>query len=179
MAALTRLPRRSTMRALVQRVNWARVEVVSGARPPGASGDVPEGIDGTSASVVDTGAIGLGLCVLVGVTHSDDRAVAERLAAKVWHLRVFADSDGVMQFSLGETSRSVLVVSQFTLYGNTRRGRRPSWVAAAPPEVAEPLVEHFCSALEQHGAHVATGRFGAHMQLALCNDGPVTLLLEL
>ncbi len=155
------------MRALVQRVNWARVEVVSG------------GVDGATATVEDTGAIGLGLCVLVGVTHSDDRDVAERLAAKVWHLRVFADSEGVMQRSLAETSRAVLVVSQFTLYGDTRRGRRPSWAAAAPPDVAEPLIGHFCAALEQHGANVATGRFGAHMRLALENDGPVTLLLEL
>ncbi|MDQ4130428.1 MAG: D-aminoacyl-tRNA deacylase [Actinomycetota bacterium] len=155
------------MRALVQRVNWARVEVV-GAED-----------GGMTAAAAEVGTIGLGLCVLVGVTHSDDEAVAERLAAKVWHLRVFAGSDGVMQHSLAETSRAALVVSQFTLYGDTRRGRRPSWAAAAPPEVAEPLVGHFCAALEQLGAAVAKGRFGAHMRLALSNDGPVTLLLEL
>lgn len=153
------------MRALVQRVNWARVGVVS-----------PEG-DG--ALTTTTGTIGSGLCVLLGVTHSDDEGTAIRLAAKVWHLRVFADSKGAMQRSLAETSRAALVVSQFTLYGDTRRGRRPSWTAAAPPEIAEPLVMHFCSALEQLGAMVETGRFGAHMQLTLCNDGPVTLLLEL
>lgn len=155
------------MRALVQRVNWARVEVV---RP---------GIGGKPARIENTGTIGTGLCVLVGITHSDDEVTAERLAAKVWHLRVFADSDGGMQHSLAETSRTVLVVSQFTLYGDSRRGRRPSWVAAAPPETAEPLVDHFCVALEQLGATVATGCFGAHMRLALENDGPVTLLLEL
>ncbi|MFN2555906.1 MAG: D-aminoacyl-tRNA deacylase [Nitriliruptorales bacterium] len=155
------------MRALVQRVNWARVEVV------GAENGV------TNASVATSSRIGPGLCVLVGVTHSDDQATAERLAAKVWQLRVFADANGVMHRSLAETSRSVLVVSQFTLYGDTRRGRRPSWTAAAPPTVAEPLVSHFCTALDQLGAKVATGRFGAHMRLALENDGPVTLLLEL
>ncbi len=155
------------MRALVQRVSWARVEVVGA------------GAGGTTGAVAGTGEIGPGLCVLVGVTHTDDEAVAARLAAKVWHLRVFAGSDGVMRHSLAETSRAALVVSQFTLYGDTRRGRRPSWAAAAPPEVAEPLVGHFCASLEQLGATVATGRFGAHMRLALCNDGPVTLLLEL
>ncbi|MDP8961772.1 MAG: D-aminoacyl-tRNA deacylase [Actinomycetota bacterium] len=155
------------MRALVQRVNWARVEAV---HPQ--VGRVP-------ARVTSTGSIGVGLCVLVGVTHTDDEATAERLASKVWHLRVFAGSDGVMGRSLAETSRSVLVVSQFTLYGDTRRGRRPSWVAAAPPEVAEPLVLRFCNTLVRLGATVATGRFGSYMRLALENDGPVTLLLEL
>ncbi len=134
------------MRALVQRVNWARVEVVS------------PGIRATTTEAEGTARIALGLCVLVGVTHSDDRGVAERLAAKVWHLRVFEASGGPMHHSLAETSRTALVVSQFTLYGDTRRGRRPSWLAAAPPEVAEPLVRHFCTALEQLGATIATGR---------------------
>lgn len=155
------------MRALVQRVTWARVEVIHPAAGGGPS------------STEATGSIGAGLCVLVGVTHTDDEATAERLATKVWHLRVFAASDGVMNHSVAETSRALLVVSQFTLYGDTRRGRRPSWAAAAPPELAEPLVVRFCTALDQLGATVETGRFGAQMQLALENDGPVTLLLEL
>lgn len=155
------------MRALIQRVNWARVEVIHPA------------VAGGPRRLETTGTIGAGLCVLVGVTHTDDEATAERLAIKVWHLRVFAASDGVMDRSVAETSRTVLVVSQFTLYGDARRGRRPSWAAAAPPELAEPLVVRFCTALDQLGATVETGRFGAHMQLALENDGPVTLLLEL
>ena len=144
------------MRALVQRVREARVLV----------GD----------EVV--GEIGAGLVVLVGVTHDDDGATARRLAEKVWHLRVFADDDGTMNRSLAETSRAALVVSQFTLYADTRRGRRPAWGAAAPAEVAEPLVDTFCVALGDLGAVVATGRFGADMAVELVNEGPVTLLLE-
>ena len=144
------------MRALVQRVREARVLV----------GD----------EVV--GEIGAGLVVLVGVTHDDDGATARRLAEKVWHLRVFADDDGTMNRSLAETSRAALVVSQFTLYADTRRGRRPAWGAAAPAEVAEPLVDTFCVALVDLGAVVATGRFGADMAVELLNEGPVTLLLE-
>ena len=124
------------------------------------------------------GEIGPGLCVLVGVTHDDDGATARRLAEKVWNLRVFADADGVMNVPLAEAGGEALVVSQFTLYGDTRRGRRPSWVAAAPPAVAEPLVDAFAVALRTLGATVATGRFGADMQVELVNDGPVTLLLE-
>jgi D-tyrosyl-tRNA(Tyr) deacylase len=144
------------VRALVQRVGEARVR-----------------IDG---AVV--GAIGRGLCVLVGVTHDDDDAAASKLADKVWNLRVFPDDDGVMNVPLAEAGGEALVVSQFTLYGDTRRGRRPSWVAAAPPERAEPLVESFVAALRSLGATVASGRFGADMQLELVNDGPVTLMLE-
>src|SRR2546421_2188539 len=144
------------MRALVQRVSEARVTV-----------------DG---SVV--GEIGAGLCVLVGVTHSDDAAVAAKLASKVANLRVFDDDAGVMNRSLLDVAGSALVISQFTLYGNTVRGRRPSWVDAARPEHAAPLVETFSRALAELGVPVATGRFGAHMQVALVNDGPVTLLLE-
>jgi D-tyrosyl-tRNA(Tyr) deacylase len=122
--------------------------------------------------------IAAGLCVLVGVTHDDGRAQAERLAAKVAHLRVFDDHTGVMNRSLLDTGGSALVVSQFTLYGNTTRGRRPSWTAAAPPERAEPVVDVFVAALRELSVPVATGRFRADMQVALVNDGPVTLLLE-
>jgi D-aminoacyl-tRNA deacylase len=144
------------MRALVQRVSEARVRI--------------------DAAVV--GEIAAGLCVLVGVTHGDDEATAGRLADKVWNLRVFPDGEASMQRSLADTGGAALVVSQFTLYGDTRRGRRPSWSAAAPPEVAEPLVDAFAAALGALGASVATGRFGAHMAVELVNDGPVTLLLE-
>lgn len=144
------------MRALVQRVTSASVRV---------DGEV-------------VGEVGAGLCVLVGVTHDDDEAVARKLAEKVWHLRVLGDGEGRMDRSLAEVGGGVLVVSQFTLYGDTSRGRRPSWTAAARPEQAEPLVEVVVEALRDLGATVATGRFGAHMEVALVNDGPVTLLLE-
>lgn len=145
------------MRALVQRVARASVSV-----------------DG---SVV--GQIEAGLCVLVGVTHGDDAAVARRLADKVWNLRLFPDADGQMGVSLAEGPRAALVISQFTLYGDTRKGRRPSWIDAARPEVAEPLVEEFVTHLRGLGAQVATGRFGADMAVELVNDGPVTLMLEI
>jgi D-aminoacyl-tRNA deacylase len=129
----------------------------------------------SSASVTVTGepvaAIGPGLLVLLGVTHDDDAAAADRLAAKLRSLRIFGDAEGRMNEPLGE--REVLVVSQFTLYGDARRGARPSYTAAAPPEHAEPLYERVADAL---GA--ASGRFGAHMEVALVNDGPVTLLVE-
>lgn len=144
------------VRALVQRVTEARVRIDS---------DV-------------VGEIGPGLCVFVGVTHDDDQGSAVRLADKVWHLRCFDDADGVMNRSLGEVAGAALVVSQFTLYGDTRKGRRPSWVAAARPEHAEPLVDAFAVALRELGASVATGRFRAEMQVELVNDGPVTLMLE-
>jgi D-tyrosyl-tRNA(Tyr) deacylase len=144
------------MRALIQRVTEARVTV---------DGEV-------------VGDIGAGLCVLVGVTHDDTDAVAAKFAAKVANLRVFGDDDGVMNLSLLETGGAALVVSQFTLYGDTVRGRRPSWGAAARPEAAEPLVDAFARELVALGVPVATGRFRAHMQVALVNDGPVTLMLE-
>jgi len=130
--------------------------------------------------VADTvvGEIGVGLCVLVGVTHTDDLDHARRLAQKVWQLRVFPDDAGMMNCSLAETTGAALVVSQFTLYGDTRRGRRPSWAAAAAPAQAEPLVAAFTDVLTDLGATVATGRFGADMAVELVNDGPVTLLLE-
>ena len=115
--------------------------------------------------------IGAGLLVLLGVTHEDDEASADRLAEKVRALRIFPDGDGNMNEALGE--REVLCVSQFTLYGDTRRGNRPSFMAAARPEQARPLYERFC---ERLGA--AQGIFGAHMEVELVNDGPVTLLLE-
>ena len=124
-------------------------------------------------------AIGPGLCVLVGVTHEDSTEVARAMAAKLWRLRVLADDDGRMDRSAEDVGAPLLVVSQFTLYGETRKGRRPSWVAAAPGAVAEPLVAVVVDELRALGATVATGRFGAHMQVALVNDGPVTLLLEL
>ena len=124
------------------------------------------------------GEIGAGLCVLVGVTHDDDVALAEKLAEKLWRLRIFDDDAGQMGVSVAETTGELLVVSQFTLYGDTTRGRRPSWIAAARPEVAEPLIEHLCHALVERGARVATGRFRADMRVELVNDGPVTLLLE-
>jgi D-tyrosyl-tRNA(Tyr) deacylase len=124
------------------------------------------------------GAIGSGLCVLVGVTHDDDEAKAGTLAEKVWNLRVMEDDDGVMNRSVADTTGELLVVSQFTLYGDTSRGRRPSWIAAARPEQAEPLVDAVVARLRDLGGRVATGRFRADMQVALVNDGPVTILLE-
>jgi D-tyrosyl-tRNA(Tyr) deacylase len=145
------------VRVLIQRVSRAEVRV---------DGDV-------------VGAIGTGLLVLVGVTHTDDDATARRLAAKVAHLRVFDDDDGTMNRSVLDIGGAALVVSQFTLYGDTRKGRRPSWVDAARPEQAEPLVAAFATALGDLGVTVATGRFRADMQVELVNDGPVTLALEL
>ena len=124
------------------------------------------------------GEIGVGLCVLLGVTHTDDDAVARKIAEKLWHLRIFDDADGVMNRSVADAGGQILVVSQFTLYGDTRKGRRPSWVAAAPPEQAEPLVETVAAALTDLGADVETGRFRADMAVELVNDGPVTLLVE-
>jgi D-tyrosyl-tRNA(Tyr) deacylase len=116
---------------------------------------------------------------LVGVTHGDDNTTAEKAAEKIWNLRVFEDSGGRINLSAAELGLPLLVVSQFTLYADTSRGRRPSLIAAAPPEVAEPLVDHVVSALRQLGARVETGRFGAKMEVALVNDGPFTVLLDL
>jgi D-tyrosyl-tRNA(Tyr) deacylase len=124
------------------------------------------------------GAIGPGLCVLVGITHDDGADTARRLAAKLWHLRILDDDAGVMNRSVAEAGGQLLVVSQFTLYGDTARGRRPSWVAAARPEQAEPLVDAVVAELRALGADVATGRFRADMRVALVNDGPVTLVVE-
>jgi D-tyrosyl-tRNA(Tyr) deacylase len=140
------------VRALVQTVSRASVTV-----------------DG---SVV--GAIGDGLLVLVGVTHTDTVPVAQALARKVYELRILDE-----ERSAAELAAPVLVVSQFTLYGDARRGRRPSWSAAAPGEVAQPLVEAFAIALRERGARVETGRFGAHMLVESVNVGPRTVLLEI
>jgi len=124
------------------------------------------------------GDIGPGVCALVGVARSDDELAADRMAAKIWQLRIFGDETGALNRSAADLGRAVLVVSQFTLYGDTTRGRRPSFAAAAAPERAAYLLERVVDRLRAAGAPVATGRFGATMQLALVNDGPVTLLVE-
>lgn len=132
-----------------------------------------------SSDGVEVGRIGPGLCCLVGVTHDDDEAIAKKMAEKLWNLRIFDDAEGVMNLSLEQTSKAILVVSQFTLYGDARKGRRPSWIAAASPDVAEPLIDVLTDALNDLGAQVATGRFRTDMQVGLVNDGPATLLVEL
>jgi D-tyrosyl-tRNA(Tyr) deacylase len=144
------------MRVVIQRVSRARVTV-----------------DGTL-----TGEIGLGLLVLLGVGLQDTAAEADWLAGKIAGLRLFADEQGKMNLSIAEVQGSVLVVSQFTLLGDCQKGRRPSFVAAAPPALAEPLYEEFVHALRRRGLPVATGRFAAMMQVELVNDGPVTLILD-
>lgn len=140
------------MRAVVQRVSRARVTV-----------------DGEVVGDVDRP----GLCVLLGVTHDDGAPEVERLARKVVDLRILRDERSAL-----DVGAPLLVVSQFTLYADTRKGRRPSWSAAAPGPVAEPLVDAFVATLRGYGLEVATGRFGADMAVELVNDGPVTLLLE-
>ena len=140
------------MRLVVQRVTSARVEV---------AGEIVGAIDRP------------GLLILAGVTHDDQPATVDRLAEKVWTLRIL---DG--ERSCQEQNAPILVVSQFTLYADTRKGRRPSWSAAAPRAVSEPLIEAFVSSLRLRGAEVATGVFGAQMQVTLTNDGPVTLILD-
>lgn len=143
------------MRVLVQRVTSATVsvegEVVGAIRPEGQ-----------------------GLLALAGVTHDDDPQTAAQLAEKLWRLRILEEEK-----SAAEVGAPVLVVSQFTLYANTKKGRRPAWNAAAPGSVAEPIVAVFADALRNLGAQVEAGIFGAHMQVELINDGPVTVLLEL
>ena len=124
------------------------------------------------------GAIGPGLLALVGVTHDDGPEQAAKLASKIAHLRVFDDEAGVMNRSLLDSGGAVAVVSQFTLYGDTSRGRRPSWIEAARPEHAEPLVDAVVEELRALGLTTATGVFRADMLVELVNDGPVTLLLE-
>ena len=124
------------------------------------------------------GEIGAGLCVLVGVTHTDGPDEARRMAAKLANLRLFDDGAGVMNRSVLEAGGGVLVVSQFTLYGDTSGGRRPSWSAAAPRAHARPLVEAVVAGLRELGLGVATGAFGADMKVELVNDGPVTVLVE-
>ena len=144
------------MRAVLQRVSRAKVTV------------------GTEVA----GAIGHGWLVLLGIAPTDTKKEVEWLADKIANLRVFADDAGKMNRSVQDVGGSVLVVSQFTLYGDCSKGRRPSFIAAAPPEVAEPLYEAFAIALKALGIPVATGRFAADMQVELVNDGPVTLVLE-
>lgn len=143
------------MRVLVQRVTSASVTV-----------------DGTVVGEIRPAT--QGLLALVGVTHDDDGAKAAKMAEKLWRLRILDD-----ERSAADIGAPILVVSQFTLYANTAKGRRPAWNAAAPSAVAAPLVDEFADALRRLGAEVATGTFGAHMEVALVNDGPVTLMLEL
>lgn len=143
------------MRVLVQRVTSARVVV-----------------GGQTVGRIEPA--GQGLLALVGITHTDDEALATKMAEKLWRLRILDD-----ERAAADTGAPILVVSQFTLYANTVKGRRPSWNAAAPRPVAEPLIDAFADALRALGAPVATGAFGAHMQVELVNDGPVTVLLEL
>ena len=144
------------MRAVVQRVTRARVTV-----------------DGEIA-----GEIGQGLVVLLGVAHDDTKQDADYLAPKIASLRIFDDAEGKMNVALKETDGGLLVVSQFTLYGDVRRGLRPSWSDAAPPEVAEPLYEYFVESSRKLIARVATGSFRKTMQVELFNDGPVTIMLD-
>lgn len=136
----------------------------------------------TSASVTVngriTGQIERGFVILLGVTHSDTNAEADWLANKLSGLRLFEDEAGKMNLSLADVGGEFLVISQFTLYGDARKGRRPSFTNAARPEQAEPLVDYFCDKLRQNGFPVATGVFGAHMKVEIHNDGPVTLMLE-
>jgi D-tyrosyl-tRNA(Tyr) deacylase len=124
------------------------------------------------------GSIGRGLCVLLGVTHSDDLVAARKMATKLWTLRLFDDDGGRMGVGADELGAELLVISQFTLYGDTRKGRRPSWTAAAPGSVAEPLVDEVVAELRALGASVATGRFGALMRVAMVNEGPTTVVVE-
>jgi len=147
------------VRAVIQRVDQASVTV---------AGEV-------------VGAIGPGLLALIGVTHTDTAEESRKLAAKIAGLRIFEDPDGRMGSSVDEVGagRAVLVVSQFTLYGDTSRGRRPGWSAAAPGTLAEPLVEEVVNELRRRDVEVATGQFGADMSVALVNDGPVTLMIEI
>lgn len=125
-----------------------------------------------------TGRIGPGFVVLLGVTHGDSRAEADWVASKIAGLRVFDDEAGKMNRSLADVGGELLVVSQFTLYGDARKGRRPSFTDAAAPEHAEPLVDYFVEILRAAGFTVATGVFGAHMDVEIHNDGPVTMLIE-
>ncbi len=145
------------MRALVQRVTQASVTVA----------------DET------VGSIGGGLVALIGVTHDDDEIIAQKLAEKICNLRVMDDQDGVMNRSVLDIEGSVLAISQFTLYGDTAKGRRPSWIAAAKPEVAEPLVQSVIDEMRVLGVHVETGVFRADMSVDLTNDGPCTVMIEL
>lgn len=149
------------MRVVVQRVTEASVEV-----------------DGATVGRLELTGGRQGLVALVGVTHGDDEATAAALAAKLWRLRILTGPGGEGAVSAADLDAPILVISQFTLYADTAKGRRPSWNAAAPADVAEPIVDAFAGQLRTCGATVATGRFGAHMRVALVNDGPVTLVLD-
>lgn len=144
------------MRAVIQRVAAASVEV-----------------DGEEIA-----SIGRGLLVLLGVTHADDEKHAAAMADKLAHLRIFEDEAGKMNLSIADVGGEFLVVSQFTLYGDIRKGRRPSFTDAAPPEQARRLYERVIEELRRRGYSVQSGRFGAHMHVRLVNDGPVTLLFD-
>lgn len=148
------------MRALIQRVSSARVRV-----------------DDEVVGALELATGRQGLVALVGVTHDDEVATAQAMAEKIWRLRILDGADG-HQAGAADIDAPILVISQFTLYANTDKGRRPSWNAAAPGAVAEPLVDAVVEQLRTLGAMVATGRFGAHMRVELVNDGPVTILLE-
>lgn len=143
---------------MVQRAKWAKVSV---------AGEVVGELERA------------GLVALIGVTHGDEERAADTMANRLWNLRILADEEGRMNRSAAESGAPLLVVSQFTLYGDTSRGRRPSWLEAAPGPVAEPLVERVIATLAQLGATVATGRFGADMLVEIGNDGPVTIILEI
>ena len=149
------------MRAVIQRVDGASVTVAGAADDSQGAGTVGE-------------IVGEGLCVLVGVTHGDTAEKAAQLARKLWTLRILDEEK-----SCSDLGAPLLVVSQFTLYGDARKGRRPTWIAAAPGAVAEPLVDAVVAGLRARGATVATGVFGADMKVELLNDGPFTVLLEL
>lgn len=145
------------MRAVVQRAAWARVSV---------DGEIVGSLDGP------------GLVVLLGVANGDGEVEASTMASKLWTLRIMRDAEGRMNRSVAEVGGGLLVISQFTLYGDASKGRRPSFVAAAPGEVAEPLVDRVVEHLRVLGARVATGRFGADMLVELANQGPVTVILD-
>ena len=144
------------MRAVVQRVNYGRVTIDDRV----------------------TADIGSGLVILLGVGPGDDEQKSAMLARKIAQLRIMEDGEGKMNLSLLDTGGAAVVVSQFTLFADTRKGNRPSFINAAPPEVASPLVDHFVAQLRSFGIHVETGEFGAHMRVALENDGPVTIWIE-
>lgn len=145
------------MRALIQRVSYARVEV---------EGEI-------------VGEIGPGILALIGVTHTDTETEAKKLADKIANLRIFEDTEAKMNLSVLDIGGDVLAVSQFTLYGDTRKGRRPSYIEAARPEQASPLVDAVVEQLQKFDLEVPTGKFGADMKISMCNDGPVTLSIEI
>lgn len=148
------------MRAIIQKVTHAQVDVIQGDQRD------------------TSGKIKHGLMVLLGVTHSDTEADAHYIADKTANLRIFEDENGKLNLSLKDVGGEILLVSQFTLYADARNGRRPSFSQAAPAEQADTLYRHTATLLRRHGLAVETGRFQTHMQVTLCNDGPVTLLLD-